>query len=445
MNIMGVMPINSLILTMSIPMMLSMMIQALYNIVDSIFVARISENALTAVSLAFPVQALIIGIAVGTGVGINALLSKSLGERDFEKVNKSAVNGLFLSWLSALLFFVAGLLFSEIYFKTQTGISEIIGYGRDYLSIVCIFSFAVFSQITFERLLSSTGKTFYTMISQMTGALVNIALDPIFIFGLFGVPKMGVKGAAIATIIGECCASLVALLFNLKVNKEIRFSFKKFRPDGKIIKSIYAVGIPSILMQCVGSFMIYGVNRILILFTSTANAVFGVFFRLQSFIFMPVFGMNSAIIPIIAFNYGARHRERIIKTIKLSVMYAACIMAVGLLLFQLIPHKMLLLFNATPEMLEIGVTAFRIMSTIYIFAGFCIVCISVMQAMGNAVQGLVVVSARQILVLLPAAWLLSLTGSLDAVWLAFPIAEVVSLVASIFFIRRLFATKLKQL
>ena len=445
MNMMGVMPINSLILTMSIPMMLSMMIQALYNIVDSIFVARISENALAAVSLAFPVQALIIGIAVGTGVGINALLSKSLGERDFEKVNKSAVNGLFLSWLSAVVFFVAGLLFSEIYFKTQTGISEIIEYGRDYMSIICIFSFAVFSQITFERLLSSTGKTFYTMISQMTGALVNIALDPIFIFGLFGVPGMGVKGAAIATIIGECCASVVALFFNMKVNREIRLSFKKFCPDGKIIKSIYAVGIPSILMQCVGSFMIYGVNRILILFTSTANAVFGVFFRLQSFIFMPIFGMNSAIIPIIAFNYGARHRERIIKTVKLSVMYAACIMFIGLLLFQMIPHKMLLLFNATPEMLTIGVTAFRIMSTIFIFAGFCIVCISVLQAMGNAVQGLVVVSARQILVLLPAAWLLSLTGSLDAVWIAFPVAEIVSLAASIFFIRRLFATKLKHL
>lgn len=445
MNMMGVMPINSLILTMSIPMMLSMMIQALYNIVDSIFVARISENALAAVSLAFPVQALIIGIAVGTGVGINALLSKSLGERDFEKVNKSAVNGLFLSWLSAVVFLVAGLLFSEIYFKTQTVIKEIVEYGRDYISIVCIFSFAVFSQITFERLLSSTGKTFYTMISQMTGALVNIALDPIFIFGLFGVPRMGVKGAAIATIIGECCASVVALFFNLKVNKEIRLSFKRFRPDGKIIKSIYAVGIPSILMQCVGSFMIYGVNRILILFTSTANAVFGVFFRLQSFIFMPIFGMNSAIIPIIAFNYGARHRERIIKTVKLSVMYAACIMFIGLLLFQMIPHKMLLLFNATPEMLEIGVTAFRIMSTIFIFAGFCIVCISVLQAMGNAVQGLVVVSARQILVLLPTAWLLSLSGSLDAVWIAFPVAEIVSLAASIFFIRRLFATKLKHL
>jgi putative MATE family efflux protein len=426
-------------------MMLSMMVQALYNIVDSIFVARISENALAAVSLAFPVQALIIGIAVGTGVGINALLSKSLGERDFDKVNKSAVNGLFLSWLSAIVFLVAGILFSEIYFKTQTGINEIIEYGRDYISIICIFSFSVFTQITFERLLSSTGKTFYAMLSQITGALINIALDPIFIFGLFGVPKMGVKGAAIATIIGECCASLTALAFNLKVNKEINLSLKNFRPDGKIIKSIYAVGIPSILMQCVGSFMIYGVNRILILFTSTANAVFGVFFRLQSFIFMPVFGMNSAIIPIIAFNYGARHRERIVKTIKLSIMYAACIMFIGLLLFQLIPHKMLLWFNATPEMLEIGVTAFRIMSTIYIFAGFCIVCISVLQAMGNAVQGLLVVSARQILVLLPAAWLLSFTGSLDAVWLAFPIAEIVSLAASIFFIRHLFATKLKRL
>ncbi|MDR3356718.1 MAG: MATE family efflux transporter [Spirochaetaceae bacterium] len=445
MNVMGVMPVNSLILTMSIPMMLSMMVQALYNIVDSIFVARISENALTAVSLAFPVQALIIGIAVGTGVGINALLSKSLGERDFEKVNKSAVNGLFLSWISAAVFLVAGVLFSESYFRTQTGIDEIIRYGDDYLSIICILSFTVFSQITLERLLSSTGKTFYTMISQMTGALVNIALDPVFIFGLFGVPKMGVKGAAIATVIGESCASLVALFFNLKKNKEIRLSFRKFRPDGGIIKSIYAVGIPSILMQCVGSFMIYGVNRILILFTSTANAVFGVFFRLQSFIFMPVFGMNSAIIPIIAFNYGARHKDRIIKTIKLSVLYAACIMLVGLLLFQLIPHKMLLLFNATPEMLEIGVPAFRIMSTIYIFAGFCIVCVSVLQAMGNAVQGLLVVSARQILVLLPAAWCLSLTGSLDAVWLAFPIAELASLAASIFFIKHLFVTKLNRL
>jgi putative MATE family efflux protein len=426
-------------------MMLSMMVQALYNIIDSIFVAQISENALTAVSLAFPVQALIIGIAVGTGVGINALLSKSLGERDFEKVNKTASNGIFLALASSVIFLAAGIFLSEIYFRTQTDINEIIRYGNDYLSIICIFSFTVFSQITFERLLSSTGKTFYAMISQMTGAVVNIALDPVFIFGMFGIPRMGVKGAAIATIIGECCGTLAAVIFNLKINKEIHFSFKNFRPDVKIIKSIYAVGVPSILMQCVGSLMIYGLNRILIRFTSTANAVFGVFFRLQSFIFMPVFGMNNAIIPIIAFNYGARHKDRIIKTIKLSLIYAGCIMFVGLLLFQLIPQKMLMLFNATPEMTAIGITAFRIMSLIYIFAGFCIVCISVLQAMGNAVQGLLVVSARQLLVLLPAAWLLSLTGSLDAVWLSFPIAEIVSLAASLFFIKRMFDTKLRSL
>jgi putative MATE family efflux protein len=430
---------------MSIPMMLSMLVQALYNIVDSIFVAQISESALSAVSLAFPVQALIIGIAVGTGVGINALLSKSLGERDFERANKSAVNGLFLAWISSAVFLAAGVLFTGVYFNTQTDIKIIASYGHDYLSIICIFSFAVFNQITLERLLSSTGKTFYAMLSQITGAVVNIALDPIFIFGMFGVPRMEVKGAAIATIIGECCSVIVAVIFNLKMNKEITISFKSFRPDAKIIKSIYAVGFPSILMQCVGSFMIYGMNRILIKFTPTANAVLGVFFRLQSFIFMPVFGMNSAIIPIIAFNYGARHKNRIIKTIKLSVMYAAIIMAIGLAAFQLIPHRMLALFNATPEMLKIGVPAFRIVSTIYIFAGFCIVCISVLQAMGNAVQGLIVVSARQLLVLLPVAWLLSLTGQLDAVWLSFPIAETVSLAVSIFFIRRLFAVKLKNL
>jgi Na+-driven multidrug efflux pump len=283
------------------------------------------------------------------------------------------------------------------------------------------------------------------MISQITGALVNIALDPILIFGLFGFPAMGVKGAAIATIIGECCGSIVAIVFNLKINKEIRFSFKGFKPDLGIIKSIYAVGFPSILIQCAGSLMIYSVNRILIQFSSTANAVFGVFFRLQSFVFMPIFGMNNAIIPIIAYNYGARHKDRITKTIKLSVIYAACIMFIGLLLFQLIPQKMLLLFNATPDMMAIGVPAFRIISAIFLFAGFCIVFISVLQAMGNAVQGLLIVCARQFLVLLPAAWLLSLSGSLDAVWLAFPIAEIVSLAACIFFIKRLFATKLRNL
>ncbi|MDR1147676.1 MAG: MATE family efflux transporter, partial [Spirochaetaceae bacterium] len=329
MNVMGVMPVNSLILKMSIPMMISMLVQALYNIVDSIFVAQINENALAAVSLAFPVQMAIIGIAVGTGVGINALLSKSLGERNFEKVNKTAANGIFLALMGAAVFFAAGILFTEVYFRTQTDIDEIVKYGCDYISIICIFSFTVFFQITFERLLASTGKTFYAMISQITGALVNIALDPILIFGLFGFPAMGVKGAAIATIIGECCGSFTAFMLNLKINKEIRFSFKGFKPDLGIIKSIYAVGFPSILIQCAGSLMIYGVNRILIQFSSTANAVFGVFFRLQSFVFMPIFGMNNAIIPIIAYNYGARHKDRITKTIKLSVIYAACIMFIG--------------------------------------------------------------------------------------------------------------------
>lgn len=442
---MGVMPVNSLIIKMSVPMMISMLVQALYNVVDSIFVAQINENALAAVSMAFPVQVLIIGIGVGTGVGINALLSKSLGEHNFEKANKTAVNGLFLAWISSAVFLIAGILFSEFFFRTQTDISEIVEYGRDYISIISIFSFTVFNQITFERLLSSTGKTFYSMLSQITGAVVNIILDPIFIFGLFGFPAMGVKGAAIATVIGECCGSIAAIIFNLKVNKEITLSFKGFKPDGGIIKSIYAVGIPSILIQCVGSIMVYGMNRILIKFSSTANAVFGVYFRLQSFIFMPIFGMNNAIIPIIAYNYGARHKDRIIKTIKISATYAACIMLLGFLLFQLIPHKMLMLFNATPQMIAIGVTAFRIISTIYLFAGFCIIFISVLQAMGNAGQGLIIVCARQIMVLLPAAWLLSLTGSLDAVWLSFPIAEIVSVIASIFFIKRLFATKLRNL
>jgi putative MATE family efflux protein len=445
MNVMGVMPVNSLILKMSIPMMISMFVQALYNIVDSIFVARINENALAAVSLAFPVQVLIIGIAVGTGVGINTLLSRSLGERDFEKANKAAGNGLFLALISAIVFFVVGILFTEIYFRTQTDINEIIEYGCDYISIICIFSFTVFGQIIFERLLSSTGKTFYSMISQITGALVNVALDPILIFGLFGFPALGVKGAAIATVIGECCGCAAAIFFNFKINNEIQFSFKSFKPDSSIIKSIYAVGIPSILIQCAGSIMVYGVNRILIQFSSTANAVFGVFFRLQSFVFMPVFGMNNAIIPIIAYNYGARHKDRIIKTIKLSAIYAACIMLIGLLLFQFIPQKMLFLFNATPEMMKIGIPAFHIISAIFLFAGFSIVFISVLQAMGNAIQGLLVVCARQLLVLLPAAWLLSLTGSLDAVWFAFPIAEIVSLAACIFFIKRLFATKLRNL
>jgi putative MATE family efflux protein len=444
-NIMGRWPVNRLLLSMSIPMMLSMMVQALYNIVDSIFVARIGEDALTAVTLAFPIQSVMIGIGVGTGVGINALLSKSLGERDFDKVNKSATNGLFLVWVSAAVFTAAGFFLSEWYFRVQTDIETIILMGRDYLFMVTVFSFAIFNQITFERLLSSTGKTFYAMISQLTGAIVNIILDPIMIFGLLGCPAMGVKGAAIATVIGQTIAGLTALYLNLTRNKEIALSFRGFKPDLWIIKTIYRVGVPSILMQISGSIMNYGINRILLSFTPTAIAVFGVFFRLQSFLFMPVFGLNNAMVPIIAFNYGAGDKSRITKTIKLSISYAAIIMIIGFLLFQWIPDKLLLLFNASEEMLFIGIAALRIISLIFLFAGFCIVGLSVFQAMGSGMESAVVAIARQLVVLLPVAWLLSLLGDVNVVWWAFPIAELISLVLCMIFLKRIYNQKIKNL
>lgn len=440
---MGVMSVHRLLLTMSIPMMISMMVQALYNIVDSIFVAMLNENALTAVSLAFPVQNLMIAIGVGTGVGVNAFLSKSLGEKNFEYVNKSAMNGILLVWISSALFMAAGFFFSEAFFRTQTAIEDIVEYGRDYMSIICIFSFAIFNQVTFERLLTSTGKTFYAMISQVSGAITNIILDPIMIFGLLGFPALGVKGAAIATVIGQLVGASLGLFFNLRVNQEIRLSFKGLKPDRAIIGRIYAVGAPSILMAASGSIMVYGVNKILIGFTTTATAVFGVFFKLQSFVFMPVFGLNNAMVPILAYNYGAQKKERITKTIKLGVSYAMGIMLVGLIFFQLIPDKLLLLFNATPEMFSIGVTAFRINSLIFVFAGFCIVFISVFQALGNGMASLCIAVARQILVLVPVAWLLSLSGVLNAVWWAFPIAECVSLILSIFFMKRMYDRKIK--
>jgi putative MATE family efflux protein len=444
-NVMGTKPINKLLLSMSIPMMLSMMVQALYNIVDSIFVARISENALTAVTLAFPVQGVMIGVGVGTGVGINALLSKSLGEHNFDRVNKSAANGFFLIWISAVLFALAGFFLSEGYFRIQTDIEEITAMGRDYLFVVSVFSFAIFNQITLERLLSSTGKTFYAMLTQITGAIINIILDPIMIFGLFGFPALGVKGAAIATVIGQTSACIIGLYFNIRINKEINFSFKGFKPDKWIIKTIYSVGFSSILMQATGSVMNYGINRIFLSFTPTAIAVFGVFFRLQSFLFMPVFGLNNAMVPIIAFNYGTKSRNRIIYTIKYSMLYAAVIMLFGFLIFQLIPDKMLGLFNASPEMLSIGIVALRITSLIFLFAGFCIVGISVFQAMGNGAESVIIATARQFGVLLPAAWLLSLLGTIDAVWWAFPIAEIVSLILCALCMKRLYNRKIKTL
>lgn len=444
-NKMGTMSVNKLLLSMAIPMMIAMLVQALYNVVDSIFVARISENALTATSLAFPIQNLMIAVGSGTGVGINALLSKSLGEKNFKNANKAADNGIFLAILSYFAFLIFGIFGARAFFISQTDISQIIDFGTDYISICTIFSFGIFGQLTFERLLQSTGKTFYTMITQGTGAIINIILDPILIFGYFGFPRMEVAGAAIATVIGQTVAMLMAIYFNKKKNNEISISLKNFRPDGKIIKKIYAIGVPSIIMMAISSIMVYGMNRILLSFTSTASAVFGVYFKLQSFVFMPVFGMNNGMIPILAYNLGARKKQRIIKTIKLSVMYATCLTLTGFAVMQLMPKKILMLFNAKENMMSLGVPALRIISISFIFAGCSIILLSVFQALGHGVLSLEVSVIRQLVVLLPVAYLLSLTGNVNVIWWAFPIAEIVSVGFSATFMKRVYNKEIKNI
>ena len=436
-NKMGVMPVNKLLMNMSLPMMISMLVQALYNVVDSIFVSRIDENALTAVSMAFPIQSLMIALGAGTGVGVNALLSRSLGEKDYDRVNKAAGNGIFLAGINYLVFLLVGILVTTSFYLSQTKDAQILSYGQQYLTIICCCSFGMYGQFIFERLLQSTGRTFYTMITQSIGAIINIILDPIFIFGYLGVPKMGVAGAAIATVIGQIVAGTIALVINIKKNDEIQLKLKGFRPDGKIIARIYEVGIPSIIMQAIGSVMTYGMNRILIAFSSTAVAVFGVYFKLQSFIFMPVFGLNNGMVPIIAYNYGAGKKDRLIKTLKLSIIYAVGLMLLGVIIFQLFPAPLFALFDASEIMLAIGIPALRIISLSFIFAGFCIVCGSLFQALGNGVYSMVVSIARQLLVLLPVAYLLSLSGKVEAVWWAFPIAEIVSLSLTVFFMFRI--------
>lgn len=436
-NKMGSMPVNKLLISMSLPMMISMLVQALYNIVDSIFVSRINENALTAVSMAFPIQSLMIAIGAGTGVGVNALLSRSLGEKDYEKADKTAANGVFLFVLSYLLFLVVGLVVVTPFYLSQTADAQIIDYGKQYLTIICCCSFGMYMQFVFERLLQSTGKTVYTMITQGTGAIINIVLDPIFIFGYFGIPRMGVAGAAVATVAGQIIAGIMGIIINEKKNTDIKLRIKGFIPDGKIIGQIYKVGIPSIIMQAIGSVMTYGMNRILIVFNSTAVAVFGVYFKLQSFIFMPVFGLNNGMVPIIAYNYGAGKRTRLVKTLKYSIVYAVALMAVGFLAFQIFPAPLFALFDASETMLAIGVPALRTISFSFLFAGFCIVCGSLFQALGNGVYSMIVSIARQLFVLLPAAYLLSLAGNVNYVWLAFPIAEFMSLALTVFFLIRI--------
>lgn len=439
-NKMGTMPVGKLLFNMSLPMMISMLVQALYNIVDSIFVAKLSENALTAVSLAFPLQTLLIAVATGTGVGMNALLSKSLGEHDFKKANKIADNGIFLYVLSYIVFLILGFTVVKPFYASQIGSAdvEIMELGIDYLSTVMILSFGLFGQIFFERLLTSTGRTIFSMTSQLCGAITNIILDPILIFGLLGAPKMGVTGAALATVIGQCVAGIIACVCNHKFNHEVSLNIKGFRPDWTLIGHIYAIGIPSIIMQSIGSVMTYCMNRILIEFSSTATAVFGVYFKLQSFFFMPVFGLNNGITPIIAYNYGAKQRKRMIKTIKLSLIVAFCLTFIGFFSFEAIPQVLLGMFNASEDMLTIGVPALRIIGIHYLIAWFCIVIGTVFQALGKAVFSMIVSIMRQLVVLIPAAYILAKLGGLHAVWWSFPIAEVISLLVTLFFFIKIY-------
>ena len=454
-NKMGTMPTGRLLVSMSLPMIISMLVQALYNIVDSAFVSPVSEDALTAVSLAFPIQNLMIAIAAGTGVGINSLLSRSLGEKKQKAADRAAGNGILLGLFSALIFVIFGVFFSETYFRIQFSAKDfeenaaqceaIISMGTDYLKICCIFSFGIFLQIVTERLLQATGMTLYTMFTQGIGAILNIILDPILIFGYLGMPKLGVAGAAIATVFGQIIAMLLGFVFNIMKNKELHLGLSYLRPHARTIGVIYSVGLPSIIMQSISSVMTLGMNKILLMFSSTAVSVFGVYFKLQSFIFMPVFGLNNGMIPIIAYNYGARKKQRILATTRLSVFIAIGIMTAGLMVFQLLPRQLLAIFEASEDMIKIGVPALRIISLSFLFAGYCIIITSVFQALGNGVYSLIISVARQLVVILPAAYLFAKLFGLDAVWFALPLAELVSVTLSTLFLRRIYREKLSQM
>ena len=444
-NKMGIMPIPKLLISMSLPMIASMLVQALYNIVDSMFVAQLNEGALTAVSLVFPVQNLMIAVASGTGVGINALLSRSLGEKKLDQANKIASNGVFLALISSLVFAVIGIFCSRLFFAAQTTDAQIVEYGTQYMSIITIASIGIFLQVTYERLLQSTGKTFFNMITQGTGAIINIILDPILIFGWFGLPAMGVTGAALATVIGQFCASILAVFFHNKHNAEIIVRARGFKIDKETIVSIYKIGVPSILMQSIGSVTTFCMNNILLMFSATAATVFGVYFKLQSFIFMPLFGLTNGMIPIVAYNYGARNKKRIYNTISISMLIAIIIMSIGLLVFQTLPATLLGLFDASEQMLAIGIPALRIISVSFIFAGYSIISSSVFQALGNGVYSLAVSVARQLVVIIPVAFLFAKFFGLNMVWWAYPIAEIASVAGCTFFLRRIIKQKIEVL
>lgn len=451
-NKMGVMPVPKLLITMSLPMIISMTVQALYNIVDSLFVAKVSEAAFNGLSLAFPVQMFLIAFGAGTGVGMNAYLSKCLGEGKHKEASKTAVNGIFLGLCTYVVFAIFGIFFARGFFEVQTDNIAIIEAGSTYVSICTIMSFGIFMQMTMERLLQSTGKTVYSMITQLSGAVINLILDPILIFGYFGMPKMGVTGAAIATVSGQIVAMCLAIYFNIAKNKEISLSFKGFRPNGKIIGRIYSVGVPAIIMQAIGSIMVLFMNKLFLSFTETdrvaaegAVFVFGAYFKLNSIFFMPVFGLNNGMIPILAFNYGARKPKRIMTTIKLSILLALCFMVVGTLIFQFVPDKILGLFDASEQIIQMGVPAFRIISTSFLFAAFCIILLSVFQAFGSGVLSLIVSATRQLAVLVPVAYLIANLFGLEHVWWCYPIAEIFSVALCGLFFRYLYRKKIAPL
>ena len=441
-NKMGTMPVPRLLFSMSVPIIISMLVQALYNIVDSIFVAAYNNvEGTAALTMAFPMQNLMIAVSVGLAVGMNALLSRSLGQKDFEKADKIAGQGYFLTLCGYALFLITGLFFVTPYIKLLAGNDTgIVQYGVDYLSIVCVGSVGLFVQVTGERLLQSTGKSMLSMFVQLSGAIVNIILDPILIFGWLGLPSMGVTGAAIATVIGQMVSGALALILNICFNKEITLRLRNLLPDSHLLLEILIIGIPSVLMQAIGSVLTFCINKILIMFPGvgvTAMNVFGIYFKLQSFVFMPIFGLNNGMVPIVAYNYGARNRSRVVSTIKLSAVCAVGYMTLGLLAFQIFPDALLSIFNATEEMLAIGRVALRIISLSFVFAGFCIVTGSVCQALGKSIYSLITSVGRQLVVLLPVFLLLSLAGNVDAVWWAFPIAEIMSLALSLFFMVRI--------
>lgn len=454
-NKMGYMPENKLLLSMSIPMMLSMLIQALYNIVDGLFVAGISpeQHELTAVNLAFPAQNLMIAVSVGIGVGINALISRNLGFGNKEKANKIAGQGAFLAIMSYILFASVGALLVRPYFTLMTAdVSDpairetIIDMGVSYLSICFIASFGLFCQVVHEKYMQSTGKTMLSMATQTVGAITNIALDPILIYGLFGLPAFGIKGAAYATVIGQIISGIVGIILQKTKNREITLKLENIKPDAKIIGEIFKIGLPSIMMNSIGSFMTATFNKIIMPLSEYAVNVFGIYFKLQSFIFMPVFGFNNGMISIVSYNYGARKKKRVLRTIKLGLIYAVSMMLFGFLIFQIFPDVLLAMFNMSQEAIGgVGVPALRTISISFIFAGFSIICSAVFQSFGYSLFSMFVSIGRQLVTLLPVAYLLSLTGNVNNVWWAFPIAEVVCVILSIVFYIHIYNTKIKTI